>query len=231
VAGYGWRVINGLDNPHPAVVAIDLHRGHLDPSVATMPLEPAAATRVVAANQRFLNWCRSVAIPVFHCVASYRDVEEIRSNPAWRARAEARDDNPRQNALAHNLQNSPGCQIIPVLHHPSDFVVDSKKRYDCFLATDLDLTLRAHRIDTVLITGVNTNSCVMATAAAACCRDYAVVVVSDCVDTMDGPRLHASALEVIGTAFGQVMPAEEVMRLGLRGRHDGARPEELRARV
>ena len=32
----------GVDKVKAAVVAIDLHRGHLDPSVATMPL---AATR------------------------------------------------------------------------------------------------------------------------------------------------------------------------------------------
>ena len=59
-------MINGIARPNPAVVAIDLHRGHLDPAVATMPLEPAAAARVVAANQRFFAWCRSVAIPIVH---------------------------------------------------------------------------------------------------------------------------------------------------------------------
>jgi hypothetical protein len=33
----------GVDRPVPAVVAIDLHRGHLDPAVATMPLAPDRA--------------------------------------------------------------------------------------------------------------------------------------------------------------------------------------------
>ena len=92
-----------------------------------------------------------------------------------------------------------------------DFIIDAKKRYDCFTATDLDLSLRAHGVDTVLITGVNTNSCVIATATAACCRDFAVVVVSDCVDTMDGPELHDAALKIIGRAFGQVMTGDEAL--------------------
>ena len=35
----------GVDRPRLAVVAIDLHRGHLDPAVATMPL-PAACSDV-----------------------------------------------------------------------------------------------------------------------------------------------------------------------------------------
>src|SRR5581483_11661386 len=149
-----------------------------------------------------------------HCIATYRDADEIRANPAWRARADDAAD-PRRNVLAHNLKGSPGCSIMPELQDASDLVVDAKKRYDCFTATDLDLTLRAHGVDTLLITGVNTNSCVVATATAACCRDYAVVVVSDCVDTMDGAALHDAALRVIATAFGQVMTSDEVMRLAL----------------
>ena len=32
-------MIQGIKSPRPGIVAIDLHRGHLDPAVATMPLE------------------------------------------------------------------------------------------------------------------------------------------------------------------------------------------------
>lgn len=199
-----------LSNARPGIVAIDLHRGHLDPAVATMPLEAGAAARVVAANERFFTWARVAGIPIFHCIATYRDSAEIASNPAWRARA-ADPNNPRQNVLQHNIIGMPGCEVMPQLFDPSDFIIDAKKRYDCFTATDLDLSLRSHGVDTVLITGVNTNSCVMATSTAACCRDYAVVAVSDCVDTMDGPEMHAAALHVIGTAFGQVASSDEIM--------------------
>ena len=203
-------MIKGLENARPGIVAIDLHRGHLDPAVATMPLDAAAARKVVAANAAFFRKARAAGIPVFHCLATYRDSDEIASNPAWRARA-ADPNNPRKNVLKHNIIGMPGCEVMPEVHEASDFIVDAKKRYDCFIATDLDLSLRAHGVDTVLITGVNTNSCVMATAAAACCRDYATVVVSDCVDTMDGPELHTAALRVIGTAFGQVATADELI--------------------
>jgi nicotinamidase-related amidase len=203
-------MIQGIKIPKPGIVAIDLHRGHLDPTVATMPLEAGAAARVVVANERFFRRARATGIPVFHCVATYRDAEEIRLNPAWRHRGE--DANiPRKNVLQHNIAGMPGCEVMPALLDPDDFVVNAKKRYDCFTATDLDLSLRAHGINTVLITGVNTNSCVIATATAACCRDFAVVVVSDCVDTMDGGPLHDAALAVIGRAFGQVMTSDETL--------------------
>lgn len=203
-------MIQGVKTPKAGIVAIDLHRGHLDPAVATMPLEAEAAARVVAANEKLFKRARAAGIPVFHCVATYRDAEEISLNPAWKHRGED-PNNPRKNVLKHNIIGMPGCDVMPTLLDERDFIIDAKKRYDCFTATDLELSLRAHGVNTVLITGVNTNSCVMATSTAACCRDFAVVVVSDCVDTMDGPELHDAALKVIGRAFGQVMTTDEAL--------------------
>jgi len=202
--------IQGIKSPRPGIIAIDLHRGHLDMAVATMPLEASVAAHVIATNESFFNKARAAGIPVFHCVATYRDAEEIRLNPAWRHRGED-PNNPRKNVLTHNIKGMPGCEVMPMLLDKCDLIINAKKRYDCFTATDLELSLRAHGVDTVLITGVNTSSCVIATAISACCRDFAVVVVSDCVDTMDGQDLHDAALKVIGRAFGQVMTGDEAL--------------------
>ncbi|MEO9160969.1 MAG: isochorismatase family cysteine hydrolase [Casimicrobiaceae bacterium] len=211
----------GVDTVRAAVIGIDLHRGHLDPSVATMPLDVAAAQRVVAANRRLFDACRTAGIPIVHLVTRYRDREEIRANPFWRTRAE-NPDNPRKNVLEHNLMHLPGCTIMPGLQDARDWVVDTKKRYDCFVGTDLDFLLRSHGINTLIITGVNTNSCVLSTVAAACSKDYAVLVASDCVETMDGAALHEAALACIRTAFGFVMNADEILALPEIGARPGA---------
>jgi nicotinamidase-related amidase len=203
----------GVDHPRAAVVAVDLHRGHLDMAVATMPTTPEVATRIIAANKRLFDWCRSVDIPIVHQVTSYRDADGIRANPFWRTRAED-PTATRKNVMRHNIIGGPGGTVMPQLLDPRDFVVNTKKRYDCFLGTDLDFLLRSHGINTLLITGVNTNSCVLATTTAANVRDYAVIVVEDCVDSMDGPELHAAGLACIKTAFGFVMNADAVMALG-----------------
>jgi len=207
----------GVDTPRAAIVAIDCHRGHLDPEVATMPVAADIAEQVVAANKRLFDWARGVGIPVVHQVTRYRDSEEIRANPFWRTRAE--DPNAtRKNVLRHNLDGMPGCTIMPGLQDPErDRVVDTKKRYDCFVATDLDFHLKAHGINTVILTGVNTNSCVLATATAANVRDYAVIVATDCVETMDGPTLHEAGLLCIRAAFGWTLTTDEIMALGLQG--------------
>jgi biuret amidohydrolase len=203
----------GVNNPKAAIVAIDLHRGHLDMEVATMPTSPAVAEQVIAANKRLFDWARGVDIPIIHLLTQYRDAAEIACNPFWRTRAED-PAATRKNVLRHNLKGMPGVAIMPGLYDAKrDLVVDTKKRYDCFLGTDLDFTLRAHSINTLLITGVNTNSCVLATTTAANVRDYTVVVVKDCVETMDGPALHEAGLLCIKTAFGFVLDTDEIIGL------------------
>ena len=200
----------GVDTVRAAVVAIDLHRGHLDPAVATMPAPAAVAERVVAANRVLFQWAREAGLPVIHLVTRYRDAEEIRLNAFWRTRAED-PAATRRNVMRHNLIGMPGCEIMPGLFEPGDPVVDTKKRYNCFVATDLELLLRARGINTLIITGVNTNSCVLSTVTAACSMDFAVIVPSDCVDTMDSPALHEAALSCIRNAFGFVMTSGELM--------------------
>ena len=205
----------GVDHPKAAVVAIDLHRGHLDMAVATMPTTPRRAR---PASSPPTSGCSTGAaasnIPIIHLVTSLS----------------RRRGNPRQSVLAHPRRGSrrPPARTCCVttssaaarLHGHAgaarcqrDLVVNTKKRYDCFLGTDLDFLLRSHGINTLLITGVNTNSCVLATTTAANVRDYAVIVVEDCVDSMDGPALHERGLACIKTAFGFVMDTDAVMAL------------------
>jgi biuret amidohydrolase len=198
-----------LSSSDVAVVTIDLHRGHLDPSVATMPLPPEVSERVVRANVDLLQAARQRNIPVVHVVTSYHGVEEIASNPWWAAVADT--DATRRNVLRHQLPGSPGLELVPELLDPEhDIVVRNKKRYDCFHATELDHVLRSRGITTVLVTGVNTNSCVLATTVSGNAKDYAMVVVEECVDTMD-PALHEAALAVIRQAFGWVAGLKEVV--------------------
>ncbi|MFQ6018813.1 MAG: cysteine hydrolase family protein, partial [Kiloniellaceae bacterium] len=137
---------------------------------------------------------------------------EIRANPFWRTRAD--DPNAtRRNVERHNLAGSIGCEIIASLYDEKrDWVLDTKKRYDCFIGTGLDFLLSTHEVNTLLIAGVNTNSCVLCTVAAANVRDYAPIVVEDCVATMDGPELHAAALLCIQTALGWVMTSEQIIQ-------------------
>ena len=200
----------GLDRPRPAVVTIDLHRGHLDPAVATLPLPAERAAAVVAANRGFLERVRTHGVPVVHVITEYRDDDEILSNPFWQAIAGSASTRGRQ--AGHNLQGTPGTALMPgLLDGATDRIVRPKKRYDAFLATDLAFVLDKVGANLLFLTGVNTNSCILTTTIVASTRDYACVVVSDCVDTMDGPAFHDAALDLIQRAFGWVMSSTDAL--------------------
>ena len=190
----------GVDDVRPAVLTIDLHRGHLDMEVATLPLPPEPAARVVEANRAFLDRARVAGIPVLHVITEYRSAGEVASNPFWKAIAGTTAT--RGNILAHNIPGTPGRKLMPGIGVEDDVVVGNKRRYDCFQATDLEFTLRSLGVNTLLITGVNTNSCVLATTIIASTKDFACIVIEDCVDTVDGRHFHEAALDCIQRAFG-----------------------------
>jgi nicotinamidase-related amidase len=191
-----------------AVVTIDMHRGHLDPSVATMPLAPERARRVTEANKVLIDAARAKGVPIVHVVTQYNSVEEIASNPWWKSVAGT--SATRANVLNHQLPGSPGLDVMPSLVGEGDVYVRTKRRYDSFAASDLDFVLRGLGADVLLLTGVNTNSCVLATTVAGNARDYSVIVVEDCVDTMD-PTMHDPALAIIRQAFGWTATTEQVL--------------------
>ena len=200
-----------IDPKSTAVVSIDMHRGHLDPAVATMPLSAEQCRRVIGAAKELFGRLRALDVPIVHMLTLYRDSGEAASNPFWKAIAEA-PGMKRSTNLRHNIVGMPGTQVIPDLLDPRDIVVDRKKRYDCFYQTDLDFVLR-HRLGarTLILTGVNTTSCVQCTAFEAHTRDYAVVIAADCVDSMDGEEMHRFALRNMAATVGWVMRNDEIL--------------------
>ena len=155
-------------------------------------------------------------------ITAYRDPSEILSNPYWRFQA-GRPGSARRRIAEHNLERLPGTELMPGVHRDGDVTIETKKRYDCFVGTDLELRLQTGRHDSLLVLGVNTNSCVIATALAASVRDFAVFVVEEGVDTMLSRELHASALAVIDASFGWIIDAETSLAV-LRRREGVRRP-------
>jgi nicotinamidase-related amidase len=200
-----------LDASRTALVAIDMHRGHLDPSVATLPLPAERCGPVIARAGALFRELRAIGVPIIHVVTEYREAGEIAANPFWKA---AHDDpgKARRGILGHNLAGSPGTEIIPALWAPGDLRVGDKKRYSCFAATDLDFLLHRLQADSVILAGINTTTCVLATAFEATNRDLRVVIASEAVDSMDGDEMHRFALRLMSAAVGWVLSNDEILK-------------------
>ena len=208
-----------IDQTSTAIIAVDMHRGHLDPSVATMPAAPEDCERVINHAKDVMAFARTKDIPIIHVILIHRDIPGFGSEGMkvrfWRAvqdflKAEDRLSPGRKSTTkAHNLEGSPGTEIIPDLLGPKDYVINNKKRLDCFYGTDLEILLGTLGVETVVLMGINTNTCVMNTAFSAFNRDFQVVVISDCVASMYGEDLHVLGLENVKRCLGYVLTAEE----------------------
>jgi biuret amidohydrolase len=208
-----------LDPRETALVTIDMHRGHLDMEVATMPAKPEDAKRVIASAKEVLDFARTSKIPVIHVILVYRRIPGIGSegmvSPFWKAlhAAQAETDRltpgRRSTVREHNIEGSPGTQIIPELYREGDYVIDNKKRLDCFYGTDLKQLLDTLRVKSVILMGINTNTCVLNTAFTAFNFDYRVVVLSDCVASMYGDDLHVLGLQNVARCLGWVISNEQ----------------------
>lgn len=71
-----------------------------------------------------------------------------------------------------------------------------KRRYSCFIGTELDIVLRGYRADTLVLMGGLTDVCVHYTFADAHQRDYYVRVVEDAVGGSSRPA-HDAALNAM----------------------------------
>jgi len=113
-------------------------------------------------------------------------------------------------APLHTREGTEGAKFLPELEpSPSDFVINYKRRYSAFFQTDLDLLLRSLKVETIIMAGVATDVCILATVFDAHARDYFVVVVKDCVSglTLKG---HEGALHIVETSLGKVVTLTEL---------------------
>jgi len=212
-----------LDPAKTAVLAVDVHRGHLDPDVATMPVSADDARRVRGAVARLLDGARAATVPVVYVLLTYRRTTppglESMGNPFWKAVETAHESmtpGRRSTIVRHNQEGSVQTELPPELAaRAGDYVIRSKKRLSAFHGTDLDGLLRALGTEAVVICGINTNTCVLCTAFDAFNRDLRVVVASDGVASMYGDDLHVLGLENIRRCLGWVVPVDEILaRLG-----------------
>ncbi|MPZ60942.1 MAG: isochorismatase family protein [Propionibacteriales bacterium] len=207
-----------IDPMRTVALTVDMQREYLDASVGTSPVVPDVAASVVAASAKLLDYCRSVGMPVVHAYVKRRRQEAEHgffSHPYGRASRQLRlSQNP--NAEARNevdrVEDGVAYHVPDVLLGSDDIHMTTKRPMDSFHRSDLDMILgEVLKPDTLLIMGINTDTCVYATTFAAAHRNYQPVVISDCVGSMRGPDHHWMALELMSRTMAWVMTYEEAI--------------------
>ena len=201
-----------IEPAHTAVVTIDCQRGNLDPTIASLPVPEAECTRVLAGLNRLIGRARDEAIAVFHVDTVY-EPSLLGTHPFERAMLEAKQSftpHRQSDFSRHKSPGSPEAALMPELDvREQDYRISSKRTFDSFHGTQLEILLRSLDIDTLLLGGCNTNTCVLATAFGAYVRGFRVVVISDCVASAYGDDLHRFALANIQRRLGWVLTLDE----------------------
>lgn len=101
----------------------------------------------------------------------------------------------------HAVEGCWGSEVIDELERVASDIVVKKKRFSAFYGTELEKVLEERGVDTLVITGVLTNICVLHTSADARMRGYRVVVPECCVASVD-EETHTWALKHIEDVLG-----------------------------
>lgn len=79
----------------------------------------------------------------------------------------------------HSLRGTEGSEVAEDLKpEPTDMILP-KRRFSAFFKTDLDQTLRTLGVDTIVVTGIRTEVCVLMTAMEGLCHDFSVIILED----------------------------------------------------
>jgi nicotinamidase-related amidase len=86
--------------------------------------------------------------------------------------------------------------IHPTVARAADEVIVTKHRVGAFTGTDLDMILRAHEIDTLLLCGIATSGVVLSTLRHAADADYRIFVLRDWCSDQDAD-VHACLMDKV----------------------------------
>jgi nicotinamidase-related amidase len=143
----------------------------------------------------FLNNMRSLGIPIIHL--------QLINDPKDHTAERYGDHLPV-------TKGSDGAKILGDFLSDVDIIIE-KNKDSGFYETNLDATLKKLGVETVIVTGMQTQICVQTTAADAFFRGYKVVVPTDGVVSAkeeDKKR----ALDWLGGYFAQITTTDEIYK-------------------
>lgn len=159
------------------------------------PQRRAAVAEFLPRQIRLLESARAAGVPVIHL------------------QLVVADDDPRNEGTPDELRFTAGSQGVKVLPEVLDAtdVVMPKPKDSGFFRTDLDEVLERLGVQTVVISGMQTQICVQTTAADAHFRGYSVIVPSDGV-VSTRPEDTEAALKWMADYCAEIMTTTEIER-------------------
>lgn len=171
----------------------------MDMQTAMLSTLPESATLTANVAKAVAN-ARSKGIPVIYVVVGFRQgaPEISANNKTFTA----------NKAFLSNVNFADFTAIHPDLTPQENESVVVKRRFSAFTGSDLEVLLRALRIEQLVLTGVVTSGVVLSTLREAADKDYRLTVLSDgCADRE--AEVHQFLMTRIFPRQAEVMTIEE----------------------
>lgn len=142
---------------------------------------------------------RAAGVPVIYVVVGFR--------PGF---PEVSDRNKAFGALRQSsrLVDPEDTRVHPDIAPRADEIVVTKKRVSAFAGSDLDVVLRAGRVENLVLTGIATSGVVLSTLRQAADLDFGLTVLADgCLDA--DPEVHRVLTEKVFPRQAEVVDVAE----------------------
>ena len=205
-AGVDRSLFFPLKPEKTALLLVDLQNDIIRPDASLFCPD---GHRMIPRVKKVLDRCREVGIrPVFteHCHdprvgGKYWDLGHRKYFPRLV---------DRYIVKKHVMYGTEEIETFPAIAPLPEEKVVYKHRWDGFIGTDLDVTLRGMESDTLIFSGVFAEQCVESTARHAAELEYKVIYVSDLVAS-HLPEQHKAVLARIRAIIGLVISSEELL--------------------
>jgi nicotinamidase-related amidase len=183
-----------IDRARSALLVMDYQSG----IVAGYAMDQDALLQRAA---EVISGARRAGLPVFYVTVGFR--------PGY---PEISPLNARFRALKESGRFMAGtdADVHPaVAPRPADILV-VKHRVGAFTGTDLDMIIRAHEIETLILFGIATSGVVLSTVRQATDADYRLIVIKDCCADRD-PDVHRCLVDKVFPGQAAVVAAAEFL--------------------
>ena len=192
-----------LDPKKSAVLVIDMQNDFCHPEGAfgKSGANLKHMHQIVPALKRFVDAARSLGVTVVH-VRSFLDEKFL--SPSMLARN-------KQIGRTTGIcpEGSWGSEFYEINPAPNEMIL-TKHAYSAFMGTDLQQTLSAKSIGTLMVTGVLTNVCCESTLRDGFMLGFHTVLVEDCCASTE-EAAHRATVENVRNYFGRVSKSADLI--------------------
>jgi len=146
----------------PAIIIVDMLKDNFKESSRNPYFQEVRA--IIPNLQRLLEESRKRGFPIIFACDSFLEGDFI-----FRGRMKV-----------HSLRGTRGSEVVDDLKPEVTDIILPKRRFSAFFKTDLDQTLRVFDVDTIIVTGITTEVCVLMTVMDGLSHDFSVILLEDC---------------------------------------------------